>query len=448
MKIFPLVICLFIYTFLIFQVQNSTLDQIPKAYISDSSFIAMTLETQAPAGKLYAAPKGHGDSCTITSPCTIQTAADKLKPGYYLYLKEGTYNAKDGIYFTKSGEKNKYIVITSVPGENKPIISSECNKGSVKCSEITLFAIEKASYIIIENIHFKNAVGQDLQGIGLFDGGQNHIIIRNCVFDNLKTTNNKSEDYNASGITLLGEKAMIKNVMIYKNTLSNNRLGYSEAISIMGNCENIYVLNNTLKSNTNIGIDFNGNNGDGKTSSLDQPRNSVAMYNIVENSKSSYADCAGIYADGAKNILIYGNRVTKSDCGIEVGAEGKKNNNPVTNIIVENNKLINNTVAAIKVGGFDKTRYFVKNTLFKNNVMTNGQNSIIITKSDNITFIGNKISGASQFFVEMEDDLSSSDIKNIKFEKNTFSGKAKFYIYGKDLTLKQFVEKYNTNTIK
>ena len=95
-------------TFFIFQVHTSTLDQIPKAYISDSSFISMTLETQEPTGKLYAAPIGHGNSCTFTNPCTIETAADKLKPGYYLYLREGTYNAKDGIYFTKSGEKNRY----------------------------------------------------------------------------------------------------------------------------------------------------------------------------------------------------------------------------------------------------------------------------------------------------------------------------------------------------
>ena len=132
---------LFIFAFFISRGYPSNLDQIPKSYISDNSFIAMTLATQAPAGKLYAAPKGHGDSCTLTSPCTLQTAADKLKAGYYLYLKEGTYNAKDGIYFTKSGAKNNYIVITSVPGEQKPIISSQCNKGSVSCSDITLFTI-------------------------------------------------------------------------------------------------------------------------------------------------------------------------------------------------------------------------------------------------------------------------------------------------------------------
>ena len=323
MKNFPFVKCLLIYTF-IFKVHTSTLNQIPKAYISDSSFIDMTLANQAPTGKLYAAPKGHGDSCTVTSPCTIQTAADKLKPGYYLYLKEGTYNAKDGIYFTKSGTKNNYIVITSVPGEKKPIISSQCNKGGSSCSEIVLFAIEKASYIIIENINFKDVVGQNVQGIGFEDGGQTNIIIRNCVFDHLKTTKDKSEEYNASGITLIGKKYPIKNVMIYKNTLTNNRLGYSEAISIMGDCANIYVLNNTLKNNTNIGIDFNGNNGECTASSkLDQPRNSVAMYNYVEKSISFYAESAGIYADGAKNIFIYGNKVIKSQCGIEVGQKVK-----------------------------------------------------------------------------------------------------------------------------
>ena len=216
----------------------------------------------------------------------------------------------------------------------------------------------------------------------------------------------------------------------------------------MGNCENIYVLNNTLKTNSNIGIDFNGNNGDSRTPNLDQPRNSVAMYNYVEKSHASYDDCAGIYADGARNIYIYGNYVSKSDCGIEVGAEGTKNNNPVSDIVVENNKLIENTIAAVKVGGYDETRYFVKNTIFKNNVMANAKNSIIITRSNNIIFIGNTISGAVNYFVEMEDEFSTSDIKNIKFEKNTFSGKKNFYFYGKDVTQKQFLSKYPDNIFK
>ena len=216
----------------------------------------------------------------------------------------------------------------------------------------------------------------------------------------------------------------------------------------MGNCENIYVLNNTLKTNSNIGIDFNGNNGDSRTPNLDQPRNSVAMYNYVEKSHASYDDCAGIYADGARNIYIYGNYVSKSDCGIEVGAEGTKNNNPVSDIVVENNKLIENTIAAVKVGGYDETRHFVKNTIFKNNVMANAKNSIIITRSSNIIFIGNTISGALNYFVEMEDEFSTSDIKHIQFKKNTFSGKKKFYFYGKDVAQKQFLAKYPNNIIK
>ena len=51
---------------------------------------------------------------------------------------------------------------------------------------------------------------------------------------------------------LIGENKLgIKQVIIYGNTLANNILGYSEAISVAGNYEEIYVLSNTLD---NIGI--------------------------------------------------------------------------------------------------------------------------------------------------------------------------------------------------
>ena len=69
------------------------------------------------------------------------------------------------------------------------------------------------------------------------------------------------------------------------------------------------------------------------------------------------------------------------------------------------------------------------------------ENSIVEDR-EKCSFLENKISGATKYFVEMEDDFSSSDIKNIKFQKNTFSGNGKFYIYKNELTLKQFVEKY------
>lgn len=74
------------------------------------------------------------------------------------------------------------------------------------------------------------------------------------------------------------------------------------------------------------------------------------MYNYIENSKASYADCAGLYVDGAKDIYLFGNTVIDSQFGIEIGAEETKHKNYVTNVVVENNKLEGNTIIGIRVG--------------------------------------------------------------------------------------------------
>ena len=56
------------------------------------------------------------------------------------------------------------------------------------------------------------------------------------------------EDYGANGILLMGENEVgIKKIIIFGNTLTNNIVGYSEALSVAGNCEEIYVLNNILR---------------------------------------------------------------------------------------------------------------------------------------------------------------------------------------------------------
>ena len=319
---------LLVFSLCFLKIEATFLSKIPQKYISDSNFISMTLKTQNPVNKLYASPKGHGSSCWSSSPCSLSTAVGKLKAGYTLYLKGGEYNVGEGISIDKSGSSGKYIVITSVKGET-PIITSTSKK-----SEITLFTIEsKVSYIIIENLSFKNVKADHVYGIGFYGGAQNGIIIRNNEFTSLKSTKTH-EDFDTSAIILLGEGTVVKNVMIYHNKITNNVLSYGEAISIMGNCENIYVLNNTLINNDNIGIDFNRNTKSFNiASSLDQTRKSVAMFNRVEKSISKYDDCAGIYADGARDIYIYQNTVLNSNYGIEVGAESSKNKNAVTNIM-------------------------------------------------------------------------------------------------------------------
>ena len=384
------------------QIYSSFLDKIPSKFISDQNFIDMTLKSQKKSVVLYAAPKGSKNTCNINYPCSLETAIKKLKAGYTLYLKEGTYNMKEGITISAKGKADSYITISSAPNE-KAIISSECNKKSKKdeCEEISLFLLdEDASYIIIENLIFQNAKARHLQGIVFYGGSQSHIIIRKNVFNSLSTTKNNTKGYEASGILLMGENSGIDNVMIFKNSVKNNNLGFSEAISIEGNCRYIYVLNNSLTNNNNIGIDFNGNTGACENEKSDQPKKSVAMYNTVDKSNCGYDESAGIYVDGAKEIYIFKNTVSNSQYGIEIGAEEKdEHKNPVTDIIVESNNLIGNSFTAIRVGGFEEDSFFVKNTLFKKNKITKSKTSIIISKVDGISFVENEIYDATKYFV-------------------------------------------------
>ena len=168
------------------------------------------------------------------------------------------------------------------------------------------------------------------------------------------------------------------------------------------------------------------------------------MFNRVERSYSPFAHCAAIYIDGAKDIYIYENTVNENMYGIEVGAKNNHNQNPITNIVVENNNVVGCDIGII-VGGCELHSLVVRNTVFKNNLIKIGQTSIIITKSNGITFAGNRILNINDYFIEMKEEFTNL-IKNILFEKNFFSGEAKFIIYGKTMTLKEFISKYNTNT--
>lgn len=413
---------------------------IPSEYISDTSFISMMDKDPIAIETIYASPKGSGSSCSESSPCSLETAVENLEKGYTLYLKGGTYDVGEGISIDESGSEKLYIKISSAPNEEAIITSS-------KTKSVGLFEIN-GSYIIIENITFKNVEATNVQGIVIYNGGQNHVIIRRNTFDSLKTPK-ISEDYNANAILLMGEnKSGIKQIIIYDNTVTNNVLGYSEAISVAGNCEEIYVLKNTLKRNTNIGIDFYGNAKYCKYEELDQPRKSVAMYNTVEESISPYADCGGLYVDGARDIYLAENTVKNSQYGIEIGSEERNDEYPVKNIIVKNNILSDNTVTGIRLGGFDeKDTGYVQNCDIIDNVISGSHTSVIISKAKDITFEGNQMIDIDKYFIDME--FTESYTKNIEIENNVFSGAGKFRLYGATkLSLDEFIDKYPSNSKK
>ena len=432
----------FIFSLIFIILFSSSLQQdefnIPSKYISDSAFISMLTQEPTPSKTLYASPSGSGSSCSKSSPCPLETAVKNLEKGTTLYLKGGTYTLKSGITLSKSGTSKAYIVISSAPNE-KAILTS------TKSDTVHLFQVS-GSYIIIENLTFQNVSAKLVQGIVFYGGGQHHIIIRNNLFDKLKTTVNKE---GANGILLMGESSTgIKQVIIYGNTLTNNVLGYHEALSIAGNCEEIYVLQNTLKNNTNIGIDFYGNAKYCKTPELDQPRKSVAIKNYIEKSNSPNADCAGLYVDGARDIYLAENKIISSQYGIEIGSEERNDDYPVKNIIVKDNVVTDNTVNGIRVGGYEKKETgYVQDCTISGNKISGSDNAIHVAKAKNIVFDSNQITGANEFFINMEFD--SSYTKNIEIENNIFSGKGKFRLYETTImTLDEFIAKYPSNKKK
>ena len=77
-----------------------------------------------------------------------------------------------------------------------------------------------------------------------------------------------------------------------------------------------------------------------------------------------------------------------------------------------------------KVGGYDETRHFVKNTIFKNNVMANAKNSIYITRSNNIIFIGKDYEPSYGYYKKNGKFIISINICS-KLKENSLKAKHK-----------------------
>ena len=219
---------------------------------------------------------------------------------------------------------------------------------------------------------------------------------------------------------------------------------YSEAVSFAGNCEYCYVIDNTVRDVTNIGIDFYGNAGYCGTASLDQARYSVAAYNTVYNCNSPYADCAGIYVDGGKFCLIEGNLIYNCQYGIEIGSEEKQDSYPVTDIVVINNICKENSVCALRIGGYDtKTSGVVKSCTVANNsfIGTKGEFDVIISMVDGIVFANNLFASDAS---AVETEFSTSYIKNISFISNLFDTDEELELFGKEMTADRLNGEYGS----
>ncbi len=406
---------------------------IPADYVRNQNFYKYISEmadydndASVVSNALYASPNGTGEGKSKADATDLQTAIDEAKAGQTVYLVGGTYNLDDTVWVGKSGSENAYITVRNYPGETPVITASAA--AVAKNKEFPVFGLDQnIGYVIFEGLEIGNVKTETAIGIAAYDGGQHNIIIRNNKFHDLETNKPNNEECGANAILLFGEKTSpMDNWLIYGNECYDNVLGWCEAVSVAANCECIYVINNNVHDNTNIGIDFTGNFGYCKDKSLDQPRYCVAAGNVVKNCVAEYAECAGLYVDGARDVLLVNNYLEGSQYGIEVGSEQKSTGYNVKNISVYNNIVVGNIKCGIRVGGYDKkSSGVVENCVIANNTLINnntqgGEAEFVLSMLDGLTIANNLVKSNHNKMIYT--DLSSAETKNITVKNNCFIG--------------------------
>ena len=352
---------------------------------------------QTITGDTYYVSSSGSDSNTGKSESealgSISTGIEKLQPGDGLIIEAGTYSEK--ISISKQGESGKPIILRA---KGDVIFDGNGGGGSL------LTVKSDAKYVNIEGITFKDLNANEARGICLKSGCKN-INILNCNFDNIKTPNPDHKYNTANAIYFEGsgstrEKA-IDNIIIKNCTMKNICAGWSEGISIDGNCTNITVDGVTATApdvKSNIAICVCGHDsGTNSNNNVNRPEHVQIINCNVSDCVSPYGeDSYGIYVDGGYDVRISGNTVTKSEGGIEVGAENKAEGDyegrETEKIVVQSN-TVTDCKEAMYIGGYDPDNLgTAKDITVTGNTFTNCGN-ITLGNCINVTIKDNKCNG-------------------------------------------------------
>lgn len=353
---------------------------------------------------------------------SVQKALNVVKSGQTIYLRQGTYIGNNT--FKNSGTENNYITLRNYPGE-KPYLTASSNGA--------IISTDGNDFIKIEGLEIGNLSSQQAYGI-LLDSDENHIIIRNNEIHHIVTTKpGENQDGEANAILCYAEgkteALSINNICIDNNYVHDNITGWCEAVSVTGNAKYVNIINNIVENNTNIGIDFYGNAGYCPVKELDQPRYCVAAGNTISKSICDYAECAGLYVDGARDIILENNTIFDSMYGIEIGSEeGHTTDYLVKNIIARNNLVYNNNSGGIRVGGYDKkkTGYVTDTKIYNNTIVNNGEGDggwngeLCFVKCDGVDVRNNIVYKDNKEYPMIGGDLAEQYVLNVTFEKNLF----------------------------
>jgi parallel beta-helix repeat protein len=117
----------------------------------------------------YASPSGTGTVCSESSPCSLDTAASKPRPGDIICLRGGTYPNALSIGSNISGNAGAWITFSAHPGE-LPIIRGGVSMMSPSSTHLRFNGIAS----IGGNSGFENALGFNQNG---------YLEFLNCIAD-------------------------------------------------------------------------------------------------------------------------------------------------------------------------------------------------------------------------------------------------------------------------
>ncbi|MED4130688.1 right-handed parallel beta-helix repeat-containing protein [Shouchella miscanthi] len=320
---------------------------------------------------LYVAPGGDDrNPGTMDQPLvSLQVAAEKATAGTTVFVREGTY--VEPLLIQHSGTEQEPIRFEAYQGEDV-FLSGKGMEDDL--DDVALIEIDGHSYITIDGFTIgdvtTNHVDKTVIGI-LITGASQHIEIVNNTIQGVSTT---AVGGNAHGIAVYGNES-ITDIRINQNTLTDLRLGLSEALVVNGDVSHFTINDNHVYETDNIGIDVIGYEGIAIDQSKDYARHGVIQGNVVHHNSSyenpSYEkdySAGGIYVDGGSDVLIQGNRVYQNDIGIEATSEHK--GKYANHIDILNNVVFENSYTGIAIGGYDTERGGTTNTVIAGNVVS------------------------------------------------------------------------------
>ncbi|MEK4699844.1 right-handed parallel beta-helix repeat-containing protein [Solibacillus sp. FSL R7-0668] len=370
-------------------------------YMLTIAIFLITIETVQ--ASYYVAPNGSDESeGTYSSPWqSIQYAVNRAEPGDVIFVREGTYKELV-VISNKEAADGQWITIKNFQNET-PIIDAEGLEITPK--QRAGFEIKDSKGIRIEGFEIRNvkADSQESFPAGILVRGHNENI--DITENNIHHIANYAKKGNAHGIIVYGNDPQpIQDIRITNNKLSDLTLGRSESLTLSGNIENFVIDKNILTNNNNIGIDAAGRYGAcDRDGCIDYARNGVISNNLVSYMSSANnpayegsGSSAGIYIDGAQNIVVEKNHVINNDFGISVSSE--EEGFSAKNIVVRNNFVSKNTKAGLILGGAS---------------IDNGG-------AENILIIANKFTFNDRSNKGYREVTIQNHTRNIEFSSNTY----------------------------